>query len=256
MPVIQDLPFLRPGLADLVDIGLVAYLIYRVFLLIRGTRAAQMLFGFVVLVVLAFVADLAHLGVLEVILSSLTTVWVIAFIVVFQPELRTALAQLGQNPFFRFFVKVEEHRLLDEIVAAVRELAQAKLGALIVLEQEVGLVSYAETGTRIQAKASAELLHTIFSPYSPLHDGAVIIRGEMIVAAGCILPLTQFPIYGKLGTRHRAALGLSEETDAVVVVVSEETQAISVAYTGVLERDLEPDELKERLARLVKIPET
>src|SRR5690606_28893899 len=174
----------------------------------------------------------------------------IAALVVFQPELRSALAHLGQNQLWRrFFSRLEESEVAEEIAQAAEELARAKVGAIIAIEREMGLGEYVESGTPLQARVSAALLNTIFTPYSPLHDRAVIIRGDMIVAAGAILPLTQFPVSDKsMGTRHRAALGLSEETDAVVVVVSEETSTISLATRGRIERDLDGPRLIAALA--------
>jgi diadenylate cyclase len=183
--------------------------------------------------------------------SGLEAVWIIGFIIVFQPELRRALAELGRTRLFRFLVEEEEYVFLDEIEDATRKLSTSKLGALIAIEREVSLKGFMEGGTEIEAKVSSELLTTIFSPYTPLHDGAVIIRNNSIVAAGCILPLTQNPLLDKnLGTRHRAAVGLTEETDAVAIVVSEETRVISLVVDGNLERDLKPDELRERLGTL------
>lgn len=173
----------------------------------------------------------------------------IAALVVFQPELRAALARLGRSRMIRFFQKMEGTRVIDEIVEATERLARAKHGAIIAIEREVGLDEYAETGSRVQAHVSAEMLATIFTPYSPLHDGAVLISGDQIRAAGAILPLTQTTVRDRsLGTRHRAALGLSEETDAVVVVVSEETAQVSIAIGGRLERGVTSERLRAIVA--------
>lgn len=249
--VLEYLRFLQLGWKDLFEIILVAYLIYRILLLWTGTRAFQILFGLVLLVAVYAVAQLLELGLISYILSQAFTYGVFALIVVFQPELRNALAQLGRSRFWRmrFFPKMEEIDVVEEIVAASERLSRAKIGGLIAIEREVGLGEYADSGTPVGAQVSVDLLTTIFTPHSPLHDGAVIIRGDQIAAAGCILPLTQFPISDKsLGTRHRAALGLSEETDAYIVVVSEETSQISLAHRGVLRRGLDPDRLRARLA--------
>lgn len=242
--------FLQVDWQDLVEVVVVAYLFYRILLLWTGTRALQILLGLVLLVAVYGLANFLDLGLIEYILSQAFTYGAFALIVVFQPELRNALAQLGQSRVWRFFPKLGETEVAEEVVRAADRLARAKIGGIIAVEQEVGLGEYAENnGTPIQAEVSAELLTTIFTPYSPLHDGAVIIRGDQIVAAGCILPLTQYPVEDRsLGTRHRAALGLAEETDAYVVVISEETAQISLAHRGRLERDLTPDELMERLA--------
>ncbi len=172
----------------------------------------------------------------------------IAALVVFQPELRAALARLGQSRMMRVFQRLEGSRVAEEIVDAVERLARARVGAIIAVEQDVGLEEYAETGSPVQARVSAEMIATIFTPYSPLHDGAILISGDVIETAGAILPLTQSSVQDRsLGTRHRAALGLSEETDAVVIVVSEETARVSVALGGRLERDVEPDRLRQIL---------
>lgn len=242
--------FLQVEWQDLVEVVVVAYLFYRILLLWTGTRALQILLGLVLLVGVYGLANFLDLSLIEYLLSQAFTYGAFALIVVFQPELRNALARLGRSRVWRFFPKLGESEVAEEVVQAADRLSRAKIGGIIAIEQEVGLGEYAENnGTSIQAEVSAELLTTIFTPYSPLHDGAVIIRGDQIVAAGCILPLTQFPVEDKsLGTRHRAALGLAEETDAYVVVISEETAQISLAHGGRLERDLTLEELKERLA--------
>jgi diadenylate cyclase len=248
--LLDYLAYLQVDWKDLVEILVVAYLFYRLLLLWTGTRALQILLGLVLLVGVYGTANYLDLGLIEYILSQAFTYGAFALIVVFQPELRNGLAQLGQSRLWRFFPKLEESEVAEEIAEAADRLSRAKIGGLIAIEREVGLEEYAENnGTRIQAEVSAELLTTIFTPYSPLHDGAVIVRGDQIVAAGCILPLTKFPVEEKsLGTRHRAALGLSEETDAYVVVISEETSHISLAHRGRLIRDLSPEELRGRLA--------
>jgi len=243
--------FLIPGIIDYIDIIIVALIIYKVFLMIRGTRAAQMLIGFIVLVIASAVAQWFDLKAFSLMISGFKTIWLIAFLIIFQPEFRRGLAELGGNRYLKFFVKGEESQVLDEIVKACKKLSLSKIGGIIVIEQEVGLKTYFETGTRILAKVSAELLTTIFTPYTPLHDGAVIIRGDTIVAAGCILPLTEQVISDReLGTRHRAALGLAEETDAIVIVISEETRAISLAHQGELEKNIDHAILKRRLQKL------
>lgn len=236
--------FLAPDWKDLLEILVVAVIFYRLLILLAGTRAIQMLFGLVLLVGVYFTSRLLNLDLLEYLLANFFEFGVIAALVVFQPELRSALAHLGQNRLMRIFSRMEESRVAEEIATAAEELSRAKVGAIIAIEREVGLGEYVDTGTPLQARVSAPLLTTIFSPYSPLHDGAVIIRGDTVVAAGAILPLTQLPISDKsLGTRHRAALGLSEETDALLVVVSEETSTVSVAFRGQLQRGLDTAEL-------------
>jgi diadenylate cyclase len=245
--------FLAPDLKDLLEILVVALLFYRILILAAGTRAIQMLLGLLLLVGTYFLARVLNLDLLLYLLQTLFEYGAIAALVVFQPELRGALTHLGQNRLLRFFnrlegtgffKRLEQTEVAEEIASAVEELSRAKVGAIVVLEREVGLDEFAETGTPLQARVSASLLTTIFTPYSPLHDGAVIVRGDLIVAAGAILPLTQFPVSDKsLGTRHRAALGLSEETDALVIVISEETSTVSIAEHGQLERGVGRDRL-------------
>lgn len=246
MDILGRFAFLKPGLTDLLQVLLVTYGLYRVLLLLRSTRALQVLLGLFLLAIVYGVARLLDLTLITTLLSAVFTYGVFAAIVVFQPELRNALARLGQSRVWRFLGRWERNEVADEIAAAAERLSRQKIGAIIAIEREVGLGEYVETGTRIEAKVSAELLATLFTPYSPLHDGAVLVRRGMIVAAGCILPLTQFPVADKaLGTRHRAAIGLSEETDALIVVVSEETGAISVAERGRLQRNVTPERLRE-----------
>lgn len=233
---------------DIFDILIVAFLFYRLFMLIKGTRAVQMFTGLFLLIIVSLVAKWLNLNALNWILSSLKTVWVIAFVILFQPELRKALSQLGQNRFIGLFLKEEETGTVSEIVKACHQLAQKSIGAIIVIEQDVGLKNYIETGTALDAKVTSELLITLFTPPSPLHDGAVIIEKNRIVAAGCILPLSSNPRLGRsLGTRHRAGLGLSEETDAIVIIVSEETGMISLAIEGKLKRKLDINTLRNDL---------
>ncbi|MCG8470150.1 MAG: diadenylate cyclase CdaA [Gemmatimonadetes bacterium] len=250
--VLEYLRFLRIGWPDLVEISLVGYLIYRLLILWAGTRGFQILFGLVVLVAVYALAGVLRFELIEYILSQAFTYGAFALIVVFQPELRSALARLGRNRVLRVLTRLEERgqAVADEIAKAAEKLSRSRTGAIIAIERELSLDEYIEkTGTPLRADVSAELLITLFTPRSPLHDGAVVIRGVEIVAAGVHLPLTQYPLGDKsLGTRHRAALGLSEETDAQVIVVSEETSQISVARRGVLRRGLRPDQLRDRLA--------
>jgi diadenylate cyclase len=242
--------FLFPGLTDLLQILIVAAGLYYVLRLLVRTRAIQMLLGLVLLVVVYFLARLLDLNLISYLMGKLFQYGAIAALIAFQPELRSALARLGQNRMLRFFRHLEQGAVVEELVEAVERLSRAKIGAIIALEREVGLEEYsAEQGTRINAPVSAELLLSLFSPYGPLHDGAVLIAGDTILAAGVILPLTQFPVADRsLGTRHRAALGLSEETDALVIVVSEETAQVSIAHRGRLERGIPMERFREVLA--------
>jgi diadenylate cyclase len=246
-------PVHKLWILDLLDILLVTVLFYRLLILVKGTRSAQMYVGLLVIVLVGIIAREFELIAVKWIVDSLKTVWLIAFVILFQPELRHALAQFGRTRYFRSFLRGESYGAIGELVRGVETLAQRRHGALIVLERNVGLRNFVETGTRIDAKLSAELLVTLFSPGSPLHDGAVILREDVVVAASCILPLSSITRTAALGTRHRAALGLAEETDAAVVVVSEETGAISVAFRGRMRRSLNEGELRSELSRIFRV---
>lgn len=251
--------FLVPHWRDVVEILIVAFLIYRGLLFLVGTRAIHILLGLVLLGATYLAAVLLKFAMISYLLGIILTYGAFALLIVFQPELRAALARLGQSRLMRFFYRGEAHAVAEELAEAVDRLSRAGTGAIVAVEGEVGLGDYLETGTRLDAKLSADLVTTIFTPYSPLHDGALVIRGDTIIGAACILPLTQFPVADRsLGTRHRAALGLSEETDALVIVISEETSAISVARRGQLERGVSLARLKELLASgpFARIPAT
>ena len=238
---------------DLFDIGVITYLTYKLFVLIRGTRAVPMFVGLFLIVIVSVMADVLHLDGLNYLLSNLRNIFLVAFVIVFQPELRRILIRMGENRLLARFFSIERPDALDEVVLSAKRLAADGVGALLVMERDVGMRAIVETGTPIRARVSADLLSTIFTPNTPLHDGAVIIRGDLIVAAACILPLTQNPVVEKsIGTRHRAALGISEDTDAAVIVVSEETSRISLAHRGAIELDMSVEELHARLTELFK----
>ena len=247
--LLQRVGFLAPDWKDAIDIVIVAAIIYRILRMMWGTRAIQMLLGLFSLAGIFVLASVLDLRLIEYLLRTVFQYGIIAALVVFQPELRSALTQLGQNRLFRVFTRLERNEVAEEIAEAAEELSRNRTGAIIAIEREVGLGEYAETGTSLQARVSSPLLQNIFTPYSILHDGAAIIRGDEIIAAGAILPLTQAAVADRsLGTRHRAALGLSDETDALIVVVSEETGVISVAHRGRLRRGVNADELQGLLA--------
>ena len=247
--ILDHLRILRPDWRDVLEIAVVAYALYRVMLLFRGTRAAQILIGIVLLVFSYALALVLKLTMITYLLGLVFTYGAFAALVVFQPELRAALAQLGQAPVSRLFRHLHAEEIADAIAEALGRLAQSGTGAIIALEREVPLGDFLESGSPMEAKVSADLLTTIFTPYSPLHDGAVIIRSDTIIGAGCILPLSQASLDRSLGTRHRAALGLSEETDALVLVVSEETGIISSALNGRLVRGLTEMQVRELLTQ-------
>lgn len=253
MSWLDQFRFLSVGWKDALEIAIVAYVIYRALLLIHGTRAVQMLAGIVVIVVVYVVAWVAKLNMILQLLTGSFQFAAIAAVVIFQPEIRAALAHLGQSRVTRLFRKLEQSEVAEEIATAIERLSRSGIGAIIAIEREVGLGEYVQSGSEQQAKVNADVLATIFTPYSPLHDGAVIIRGDTIIGAGCILPLSQQQIDDRsLGTRHRAALGLTEETDALVFVVSEETATISVAQLGRLDRSLNAGNVRDLLVGRVR----
>jgi diadenylate cyclase len=235
---------------DLIDIALVSIILYRVLLIIKGTKTAQMLAGIGVLLIASFLSRYFQLYTMDWILQSFWSYVVIVMIVLFQPEIRRALAQIGESPFLQF-TSAEELKSLEEVVRASVSLANRKIGALLVIERDVSLKDYVEIGTPLDAKVSKELLLSIFHPASPIHDGAVIIRGNRIIAAGCFLPITLGRDVSKaLGTRHRAGIGIAEETDAVAIIVSEENGMISVAIDGKLETHIDMGALRDMLTEL------
>jgi len=247
--------FLTVTLIDVLDVVVISYILYKLYFFIRGSRAAQMFIGLVLLLVSSLFVQLLGMSGLNWIFENLRTVWLVAFVILFQPELRRILIYIGQVPLIRKLLKVSlTRRLTEEMVKAALELSKRGFGGLIVLVQNTGVKSILETGQRIQAEISIPLLVSIFNPRSPLHDGAVIIQNDLIEAAKCILPLSQNPnLDAKFGTRHRAALGLSEESDAVIVIISEETGKISLAFEGKLYPELDYNKLREKLNEFVKM---
>jgi diadenylate cyclase len=233
---------------DILDILLVTTILYRVLLIIKGTKAAQMLIGMGVLFVALLFSKYMGLYTIDWIIQSLWTQIVLAVIILFQPEIRKTLAQMGEARFLPSFASAEEMRSIEEIVRASIALANRQIGALIVLEKETSLNDFIEMGTQLDAKVTHELLLSIFHPTSPMHDGAVIIRGNRVVAAGCFLPLTlSIDISKAFGTRHRAGIGLTEETDSVVIIVSEETGRITTAIGSKIEKNVEMGTLRDFL---------
>jgi len=231
---------------DILDILIVSYIIYRIILLIRGTRAMQMLAGIAVLILVYFAAKTLELLTLYWLLGTFLSSLFLIIIILFQRDIRRALTRVGQTPFTK--TREETIHALDEIVTAAVSMSNRQVGALMVIERETGLMDYIESGHPVDSKVSWQLLVSIFQTSSPLHDGGVIIREGRILTARCVLPLTKNPYISKrLGTRHRAALGLSEETDAAIVVVSEETGKISLVQHGAISTDLDRKSLRSRL---------
>lgn len=234
---------------DTLDIALVYYLFYRLLLLIKGTRAFQMLVGLGIIVLVLIASQASELYTLDWIIHSFWSQIVLALVVVFQPEIRRTLAQVGQRRLFKSLSTVESSKFIEETVKAAVSMANKRIGALIVLERDSDLSTIVEMGTELDAKVTKEILVSIFLPYSPIHDGAAIIRNGRIVSAGCFLPLTLSSTLSKaLGTRHRAAVGLTEESDALVVVVSEETGEISVVMNGRIENNADAIALRKTLS--------
>lgn len=234
---------------DAIDILIVAFVIYKLINVIRGTRAITLIKGLAIVVGAGVIAQALNLRTVNWLLEQGTTAIFVALPIVFYPELRRALEQIGQGRLFTKTVGTKEQTdvVIEVVVKTVVQLSSRKVGALIAIKRETGLQEFAETGIKIDAVLSEQLLANIFEPNSPLHDGATIIDGERIVASGCFLPLTQMQLDSQLGTRHRAAVGLSEQSDALVVVVSEETGAISLAVGGRLRRYLTESRLREQL---------
>jgi diadenylate cyclase len=250
-----DLPILT-YLVNIVDILLVWFVIYRLIMVIRGTKAVQLLKGIIVIVVVRILSGYIGLKTLEWLMDQALTWGFLAIIIIFQPELRRALEQLGRGRLLsRNTVNEEDEqtKIIEAIAKATDYMAKRRIGALISIERETGMSDYIETGIPLNAKISSELLINIFIPNTPLHDGAVIIQKNQVAAAACYLPLSESPFISKeLGTRHRAALGISEVTDSITVVVSEETGSVSLTKNGELHRDLKPEQFKEMLTQELK----
>jgi uncharacterized protein (TIGR00159 family) len=238
---------------DVIDIIVVSVLIYEVLKLIRGTRAVQMALGGAVFVGLFYGSRWGHLETVNWLIRNVAGYLVFAVIVLFQSDIRRGLAHLGRGPFFRYFARAEAAaESIEELVVAAGMLSSQRVGGIIAVERQIGLRNYIEGGIPIDAKLTYDLLISIFQPSSPLHDGAVVVQEDRIAAAACFLPLTVNPRLSKeLGSRHRAAIGLTEENDAVAIVVSEETGALSVVVDGQIERGLTTDALRSRLRSLL-----
>lgn len=237
--------------SDIIDILIVAYVIYKLIMLVRGTRAVQLLKGIVVVVAAWALSILFNLDTLQWMVNEMFTFGVLAVIIIFQPELRRALEQIGRGKLFsRITTEVEQEfsRRIGEVIRAVNYLAARKIGALIVFERNTGLNDFVESGVMMHADISSELLTNLFTPTAPLHDGAVIMRQQELAAAGCYLPLSENPFISKeLGTRHRAAIGITEVSDAICVIVSEETGLISLTMNGQIVRGITEESLISKL---------
>jgi diadenylate cyclase len=244
----------EPSWLDLIDILIVAFLIYQLLQFIRGTHAVQMALGALVLVLLYWLSQLLHLETVNWLLRTFMPYLVFGIIVVFQSEIRKVLAQLGKTPLPGVFGSPRTEEVIDEVVLAATTLATQRTGAIVVVERDMGLRSYIETGIALDAYVTYDLLISIFNPGTPLHDGAVIIQGNRVAAAACFLPLTVNPqLSRELGSRHRAAIGVTEDTDALAVVVSEETGVISLVVGGRIRRELDAASLKSALLDVLEV---
>lgn len=245
--------FLSISIIDLLDVVAITVVFYQVFRIVRGTRATQMFAGLLILLAAGSIAQLIGMSGMTWMIQSIGAVWVLAFVVLFQPELRRMLIRVVQLGVLRNLFRAGGERIISSVAATAMDLSRRRFGGLFVLQRTTGLRGVIETGVSIQAEISRELLVSIFYPRSPLHDGAVVISGETIVAARCILPLTTNELEdSSLGTRHRAAIGITEEVDAVAVVISEETGTVSIACNGRFTgRDLDETELEKELNRLL-----
>ena len=250
LSIIKNITFV-----NILDLLIVAHILYKFFMLIRETRAEQLIKGLILIFIVTKLSEACGLVTLYWIIKNTITVGVIALVIIFQPELRKALEHLGRSKILtkKIFESEEEiENLVGEITAAAGDLSNSKTGALIIIEQETGLNDIVQSGIKIDAATSSALLENIFVENTPLHDGAVIIRKDRIVAAACVLPLTEQNVSNELGTRHRASIGITENSDAIAVVVSEETGTISLALNGRLTRNYTPERLKNVLIRLLK----
>ena len=238
---------------DLLDIAIVSFLIYELLLLIRGTRAVQMALSGGFLIGLFFLSQWLELEMVNWVIRNLATYVVFAIIVLFQSDIRRAMAHFGRAPLFRYFERAQSaDETIEDLVATAASLASRRTGAIIVIQRQIGLRNYIEGGIPLDAVVTYDLMASIFQPGSPLHDGAAIIQGDRVAAAACFLPLSVGPhVSREMGTRHRAALGLTEENDAVAIVVSEETGGISLVLGGDLERGISPEALRVRLRSLL-----
>ncbi|MBS1262296.1 MAG: Cyclic di-AMP synthase CdaA [Calditrichaeota bacterium] len=246
--------FLTVSLVDIIDTALVAFIFYKLYAVMRGTRGSQMVVGLLLILIASLIVGAFGLKATTWLVNSVAQVWVIAFVILFQPELRRLMVQIGQARLVQRLLRVRGTKVTEEIVRAAVMLSEKRYGGLFVVQRDVGLRGIIESGVRMQSEVSADVLVSIFFPRTPLHDGAIVISGNLIEAARCILPLTENPnIDASLGTRHRAALGISEESDAAVIVVSEETGQISLAYRGeFIERGMSGDDLRRQLTRILE----
>lgn len=240
---------------DIIDILVVSYIIYKVYNIIKGTIAAQIFIGLIIVLLLSISAQAANLKALGWLLKLISDTWVIAFIILFQPEIRRLLLIIGRNPFINRFIKSDEKTIAHIITDAAFEMSQLQHGALMVIVKSTGIKTFVESGELLNAKLNKNLIRSIFFPRAPLHDGAIIIKNDIIEAARCTLPLSILTSWDgqSLGMRHRAGLGITEQADVISIIVSEETGSISIAEEGKLKRGLSKEALREKLSQVLRI---
>jgi diadenylate cyclase len=244
--------FLPVTVIDILDIIVVTLIFYRAYLVIQGTTASRMLIGLILILLASLAVRALHMDGMIWLVAQIQTVWVIAFVIIFQPELRRLLFHFGQSGVFSNIIKLGVPDYVEDVVKACEWLAKKRYGAIVVIERSTGLRNIIETGVQLHATVSHQLILSIFNPRSPLHDGAIVIENDLVEAARCLLPLSQNPyLEASLGTRHRAAIGLSEQTDAIAIVISEETGKISIAHKGVLHSPLSVVQLREFLEEVI-----
>lgn len=248
--------FLKITILDILDVAIVSYIVYKLYTFIKGTIASQIFVGLIIIMMLSFTSQAINLKALNMLLKFITDFWIIAFIVLFQPEIRRLLVLLATGPLFKVgFRSKESEQTIKDIVDAVYDLARAQHGALLVIVRTTGMRGYSEAGILINAKVSKDLIMSIFYPKSPLHDGAIIIRNNIVEAARCALPLSStltHPVRGPLGMRHRAALGVTESSDVLAIIVSEEGGSVSTAFQGDLEIGVSKEKLRDKLTKIYR----
>lgn len=244
--------FITFTISDLADILLFTFIIYKLYNVVKDSRATTMFIGLIFVITIGIIADFLNLSIISWLVNALKTIFWLAFFILFQPEIRRVLTHIGQNKLVRRFLQIKIQTVFDSVAKAAFMLSDKRIGGLIVLQKNVGMKGVIESGIMIKSEVTPELIVTIFSPSSPLHDGAVIISNDQLVAAKCYLPATTKDIGSQFGTRHRAAVGLSEESDAIIIVVSEETGEVRLAYDGDLLKTDKYEDLKVKLEKLFK----
>jgi len=252
-PLFFHIGFIPVHFMDIVDIAFFTFVLYKLYLIMYRTRAVQMFIGLVFIFLFSIIAQLLNMQLMSWLFRNLRTVWLLAFVILFQPELRRVLTLMGQNRFIRFFTKEQTSVVVEEVTQGAIELSRRGYGGLIVMARDTGLKAIVEAGVQLQSIVTSSLIVSIFNPRSPLHDGAIIIQDDIVEAAKCILPLSRNPVLEqRWGTRHRAAIGMSEESDALVIVVSEESGTISLVENGEMVRGITHAKLQDAITKALR----